>query len=102
MRLLEQLGVRNAGQAALISLHEYVSDRSVALYLRSEPGRLDIGSGVCVLLDGRRFIATASHNIEDCRLADVTVIARGERFGQALRTLRMGSSGDSIRDVGWI
>jgi len=79
MRLLEQLGVRDARQAALVSVHKYVSDRSVALYLRSEPGRLDVGSGVCVLLDGRRFVATASHNIEDCRLVDVTVIARGER-----------------------
>src|SRR5580704_15396723 len=98
MRLLEQLGVRNAGHAAIVSLHEYVSDRSVALHLQSEPGRLDIGSGVCVLLEGRRFIATASHNIEDCRLVDVTAIARGERFGQALRTLRIGYSGDSIRD----
>jgi hypothetical protein len=102
MRLLERIGVRDAPRAALISLHEYVSDRSVALSLRSSPAQLVIGSGVCILLGGRRLIATASHNIEDCQLADITVIARGERFGEALPLLRMGCSRDRIRDVGWL
>jgi hypothetical protein len=102
MRLLDRLGIGDAAHAASVSLHEYVSDRSVALFLRSADGRLDIGSGVNILLAGRRLIATASHNISSCQLSDVAVIARGERFGTPLQVRRMGYSGAEDRDVAWI
>ncbi len=42
MKLFETLQPKNAGDAAGIALHDYVSNRSVALLLRSQHGRLDM------------------------------------------------------------
>src|SRR5947209_1552017 len=47
MKLFETLGIKNPAMAACVAYHEYISDRSVALLLRSISETLDIGSGTC-------------------------------------------------------
>jgi hypothetical protein len=50
MKLFDRAGIRmtDAGAAASVAFHDYVSDRSAALLLREQPGQLEIGSIVCV------------------------------------------------------
>jgi hypothetical protein len=48
MKLFERLGIKNAADAAVVTLHEYLSNRSVALLLRDRSGGLDIGSGIAI------------------------------------------------------
>lgn len=102
MKLFETLGIKYAGHAAAVALHDYVSNRSVALLLSSRSDEMYIGSGVCVRIADRYLIATAAHNLQDLELSNVSVIGRGERLGQPLQALRMGVSDFPDRDVAWL
>lgn len=102
MKLFETLGIKHAGHAASVALHDYVSNRSVALLLSSRPDELYIASGVCVRIADRYLVATAAHNLQGLNLSNIAVIGRGERFGEPLPVLCMGLSDSSQRDVAWL
>jgi hypothetical protein len=104
MKLLEALGIRaQEGPAAAVTLHEYASNRSVALLVGA--GRPDayVGSGVCIRIASRLLVATAAHNLVDLDPKDLIIFGRGERFGQPLKVLHIGSSVPKNKeDVSWL
>ncbi len=102
MKLFESLEITDSRYAAAVALHDYVSNRSVALFLRSRPDELYIASGVCVHIANRYLVATAAHNLEGLELSNVAVIARGEQFGQPLKVLRMGLPNPPDHDIAWL
>jgi len=103
--LLAKAEINNAAPAAAAMLTNYTSNRSVALLLRSSPASLEVGSGVCVRIDDRYFVATVKHNLQDdsgddLQISDVEVRSRGEKYGEPLRVLRTGLSPDL--DLAWL
>ena len=64
MNLLDLLQPKDSATAASIALHNYVSNRSVALLLRSRAGQLEIASGRSVRIGNHRHIATAECFVE--------------------------------------
>ena len=100
MKLFERLGISDPGAAAMVTLQEYASNRSVALLLRSESGALEIGSGTCVRIGGHLLVATAAHNLTGSDSSHVEVVPAGDRTAQGLRICRMGQAGDV--DVAWL
>ncbi len=105
MKLFERLGVKDAPAAASVTLHEYVSNRSVALLLRSNPDALDIGSAVVIQIDQTFLLATAGHNLKGLRPSQIEAIPAGRLTLPHLPLRRMGihrlSETDKI-DVAWI
>jgi hypothetical protein len=105
--LFEKSGIESrksdAIKAAVLQLAGLLSNRSVALLLRPEGG-LWLGSGVCVRIADRYFVATAKHNLRhedrDLRISDIEVRARGERQGEPLSVTRMGLAPDL--DLAWL
>ena len=100
MRLLERLGVRTAGGAASVTLHNYVSDRSVALLLRPTPRGLRVGSGTVVRIGSNYLIVTAGHNLNGLALNQIEVLPRGSNLEPPLPIV----SGQFriSPDVGWL
>jgi hypothetical protein len=91
MKLFERLNITGAGSAAAVTLHEYLSNRSVALLLPPRPGSLrDIGSGVCVQIGNLHFVATVAHNVRRLERSDIEVIPAGDRSAEPLRVQRIG------------
>jgi hypothetical protein len=84
MRLLEAVGIKDAPRAACWLHHEYISDRSVALLLRSDPDTLEIGSGTCFKIGRRYLIATVAHNVSDFDLSQIEVVPRGAYYSDKL------------------
>lgn len=84
MRLFEALGVKSADAAASVAAHNYLSDRSAALLLRSRPDQLDIGSAVAVRIGERRLLATAAHNISGLDLSQIEAVPAGRRPAERL------------------
>ena len=79
MALLESLGIRSAGAAASVTLHEYVSDRSVALLLRPSSTALNVGSGTCVRIRDTFILVTAGrYNVEGVALDQIEGAASGK------------------------
>jgi hypothetical protein len=110
LELFEKLGISGTGRddavkAAMALSGSHVSDRSVGLLIRENADRLEVGSGVCVQIGGRYFVATVRHNIQDddgndLRLSDAEVRPRGEKWGEGLRVERAGRSPDL--DLAWL
>lgn len=100
MRLLERLGIKTAGQAASVTLHNYVSDRSVALLLKPTPNELRIGSGTCIRIANTYLIATAGHNLNGLALDQIELLPRGDNIEAPLPIVagRFRTS----PDVGWL
>jgi len=98
-----QSGERDPTKAAVAQLASYVSNRSVALLLRPEGG-LWVGSGVCIRIGARHFVATAKHNLQhngqDLQISDIEVRARGEKYGEPLKVTSMGLASDV--DLAWL
>lgn len=105
MKLLETLGVRDAPRAACLLHHEYISDRSVALLLRSDPDTLEIGSGTCFKIGQRYLIATVAHNVSDFNLSQIEAIPRGAYYSDKLVLTaknHVQNLGESELDLAWI
>ncbi len=109
LRLFEGLnigaGKKDATTSFMAPLVNYVSDRSVALLLRSGPERLELGSGVCVRIADRYLVATVKHNLQDdqgapLKPSDLEIRAQGEKYGEALKVLHMGLSPNL--DLAWL
>lgn len=91
MKLFEQLNVKEAYEAASVAHQEYVSNRSVAIFIRPSEGQLLIGSGTCVRLGERFFIATAAHNIPPAGTSGLDVVPMGLGNQPALPIVAVGS-----------
>lgn len=106
MRLLEQLGIDDPGHAASVSIHEYISDGSVALLISPSPGHLEIGSGTCVRLGDHLLVATVAHNVEGLnRQEQIRIMPRGALKENTLPWIRAGSRmwvGRRKLDIAWI
>jgi hypothetical protein len=110
LELFEKLGISGTGRddaikAAMALSGSHVSDRSVALLIRESADRLDVGSGACVQIDGRYFVATVKHNIQDddgndLGLSNIEIRPRGEKWGEGLRVKGAGLSPDL--DLAWL
>lgn len=107
--LFEKLGIksgrRDAFMGAATLFTNYVSNRSVALLLRSSPDHLEVGSGVCVRIANRYLAATVKHNLQDdrgkdLRISDIEVLPRGEKYGEPLKVQRIGLS--PTLDLAWL
>lgn len=105
MKLFERLDVRDAPAAAAVTLHEYISNRSVALLLRSKPEVLDIGSAIAIQIADTLLLATAGHNLKGLSLGQIEAIPAGRRNVPRLPLRGMGihhlSETEKI-DVAWI
>jgi hypothetical protein len=104
MELLEKLHIQHA-DAAAVTLHNWLSERSVALLLREQPDQLEIGSGVCIQVGERYLVSTVAHNIENLDTSKIEVVPVGARAATAIAIRRFGSRssvGSSTVDVGWI
>jgi hypothetical protein len=107
LSLFEKLGIqsgeRDATRAAGAQLASYLSNRSVALLLRPEPG-LWVGSGVCIRIGARHFVVTAKHNLQhngqDLQISDIEVRARGEKYGEPLNVTSKSLASDL--DLAWL
>lgn len=99
MKLFERLGIRDPSSAAIVTLQEYVSNRSVALLLGSDDGALDLGSGTCVKIGTRWLMATAAHNVDGAE-QQLEIVPAGDRGAQRLHLLRMGKA--TAVDVAWL
>jgi hypothetical protein len=105
MKLLEVLGINDPANAATVLLHEYISDRSVAILQRTEPKKLEIGSGTCFLIGQHYLIATVAHNVEGLALDQIEVVPRGAYFSESLKVTGMNSiasRGGTELDVAWL
>ena len=109
LRLFDELkigsGKKDALTAFIALLVNYVSDRSVAILLRSSPERLEMGSGVCVRIGERCLVATVKHNLQDdkgapLKISDLELRPRGEKYGEALKVQRLGLS--PTQDLAWL
>jgi hypothetical protein len=105
MNLIDSLQPKDPAAAASLTLHEYVSNRSVALLLRSRPGQLEIASGTSVKIGDHLLVATAAHNVDGLKPRDLEVIPAGRRTAKDPRVLGIGLhrlwSQDYI-DVAWL
>lgn len=105
MKLFEKLGVKDAPAAASVTLHEYASNRSAALLLRTNPNALDIGSAVGIQIAGTFFLATAGHNLKGLDRRHIEAIPAGRLNLPLLPVRGMGihrlSETENI-DVAWI
>jgi len=105
MKLFEKLGIRDAPGAASVTLHEYVSNRSVALLLRSEPNGLKIGSAVAIQIGRTFLLATAAHNLKGLNPHQIEAVPAGRLNLHLLPVRGMGihqlSESENI-DVAWI
>lgn len=80
----------------------YVSDRSVTLILREPDGRVDIASGVAVMIGFHYLVATAAHNVEEIDDdSQVRVVPRGLFDHPSLPVLARSHS-PSEPDVAWL
>jgi|GEM_PF-3103500 len=105
MKLLELLGIKDAPRAACALYHEYISDRSVALLLRSAPDKLEIGSGTCFKIGQRYIIATVAHNVADLDLSEIEAVPRGAYYSDKLvlkAKNHVQSLGGVEVDLAWI
>lgn len=106
MRLLENLGIQHPVYAAGVTLHAYLSERSVALLLTPQPSHLEIGSGTCVRIGDRVLVATAAHNLQGLEHQDqIQIIPKGGSLEAPLRWTRKGiqfSKDGKKTDVAWI
>jgi hypothetical protein len=105
MKLFEKLCVKDAPGAASVTLHEYVSNRSVALLLRSEPSRLEIGSAVAIQIGRTFLLATAAHNLKGLNVHQIEAVPAGRLNMPLLPLRRMGTHQLSMSkniDVAWI
>jgi len=108
LRLFEELKIgagKNETTAFMALLVNYVSDRSVAILLRSSTERLELGSGVCVRIGDRDLVATVKHNLQDdkgapLKISDLELRPRGEKYGEALKVQRLGLS--PTQDLAWL
>lgn len=100
MLLLERLGIKTAGQAASVTLHNYVSDRSVALLLRPTQNELRIGSGTCIQIANTYLIATAGHNLDGLTLNQIELLPRGNNIEDPLPVV--AGKFRTSPDVGWL
>ncbi|MEQ1590473.1 MAG: hypothetical protein ABL902_08990 [Gallionella sp.] len=100
MRLLEQLGIKTAGDAASVTLHNYVSDRSVALLLRPTLNELRIGSGTCIRIANTYLIATVGHNFDGLALNQIELLPRGGNTEASLPIV--AGQFRTSPDVGWL
>lgn len=102
---MKRLGVKDAPAAASVTLHEYVSNRSVALLLRSEPNRLEIGSAVAIQIGRTFLLATAAHNLKELNPRQIEAVPAG-RLNLPLLPVRGTGihqlSGTEGVDVAWI
>ena len=106
MKLFERLNITSAGSAASVTLHEYLSNRSVALLFPPTRGSLrEIGSGVCIQIGSLHLVATVAHNVRRLETSDVEVIPAGDRSAKPLRVRRIGWRASIERvdvDVAWL
>lgn len=76
------------GEQSRQLIMDYVLNRTVALLLVQRPNDISIASSVCVRLEGRYFLATAAHNLEDLSKPNqIRLLPKGERgFGDEVVT----------------
>ncbi len=90
----------------VIAMTDYVSERSVVVFLHDEDDTpRKSGSGTCLQIAGRFFVATAGHVIADWSLKQIGVIGAVKRtdltpllVGSGLRG---GGTYDPV-DIGWL
>lgn len=105
MKPFERLGIKNPATAACIAYHEYISDRSVALLLRSTTDALDIGSGTCFRIGSRYLIATVAHNVSHLDISMIEAVPRGAYYSDKLTLVaknHLHSAGGAELDVAWV
>jgi hypothetical protein len=105
MKLFERLGIKSAGDAAVVTLHEYLSNRSVALLLRGRSGGLDIGSGIAIEIAGHRLVATVAHNVRGLQPTQIDVMPAGRRLIKGARVRKIGTHPLATTrdiDVAWL
>lgn len=103
--MLEALGVQDAGTAAGILAHDYISDRSIAIVQRRSVDSLEIGSGTLVEADGRLFVATVAHNLVGADAMSLSLMPGGLNREEKLRIIRMAFEERDARgetDVGFV
>ncbi len=89
-----------------LAMLEHVGKRVVAIFLHAtneEP--LGIGSGICLEIAGRFFIATAAHNILDVAPEQIRVIGSATRTDLTPRLLGSGLRGgrdEDPQDIAWL
>ncbi len=90
--------------AGATGLASYAAGRSAALLLFPRPHQVDVGSSTCIRIDGRFFLATAGHNIEDlAHDAQIKVLAAGsERPLPFVGRNSRRFEGSATVDVAWI
>ena len=105
MKLFETLGIEKPAIAACVAYHEYISDRSVALLLRSTSDSLDIGSGTCFRIGRRYLIATVAHNVSHLDLSQIEAVPRGAYYSNKLSLVaknHLHNDQGAEVDVAWI
>lgn len=90
MKLLEHLGIKDAAGASAVAFHEYLSNRSVALLLRSDSERLEIGSAIAIQIGRYSLLATAAHNVKGLNPRQIEVIPAGRLRAARLPVIRIG------------
>jgi hypothetical protein len=105
MNSIDLLQPKDSAAAAAIALHDYVSNRSVAVFIRAREGQLEIGSGTPVKIGNHLLVATAAHNVDGLNPNEIEVVPAGRRAEKALSVVRIGYhslwSQDYI-DVAWL
>lgn len=91
------------------AMMEHLLPRSVALILHTPEDRpKSIGSGTCVKIGQRHFVATCAHVLHDVELRDVGVLPLAKSAPMDNRTPRLarmnyrGGRDDDPVDVGWL
>ena len=104
-KLFERLGVKNAGEAAGIAFHRFVSDRSVAIVHKPRPGSVELGSGVLIKIDDTCLVATAGHVLEGKSPDALAIVPPGNISVDPLdvrRINRIERQNNLAIDVGWL
>lgn len=100
-----RISIPPEGSIAGARVRDYTSDRSVAVLQGLSGPTPSCGSATCVDLNGRWFLATAAHNINDISNdADIRLVPRAERGHPGLPFLRRSHPRSSAYelDVAWI
>jgi len=79
----------------------YLDNTSIALIIKNK----DVGSGTCIKIGSRYFIATAAHNLIGCTSGDVLLVHSKTPSSHKINITKFGFIGggkDDLLDVGFI
>jgi hypothetical protein len=85
------------------ALTRHLDERAVAII--ATVGHFDLGSGVCISIGGRYFVATAAHVVSEYQTAELFLVTQRERQTERVPICGRGHRGggkDDPLDIAWL